>query len=306
MNELTLTAIGLVLLAVLLAWPVPILLARAAWPQRAPATALLLWQAVAVAGGLSMVGAPIVLGLAPLGRDVAGAAQTGIRLAIAGSAALPATSWLLFLIGGGLAGYLIGHLVSTTARVERHRRRHSELVQLLSSPDPDNKSLLLIDDDAPVAYCLPNGLHPVTVVSRGLVERLSPLELSAVIAHERAHAEQRHDVVALAFRAWRSALPGFPVAALAEHAVRELVELLADDRARRIVGNRTLARTIVLAAGPTGREGRADGGVPAARVRRLLDDPAALPLTAVAGARLLAVALVAVPTLWIVLPTLLR
>jgi Zn-dependent protease with chaperone function len=309
MNDLTSTAIGLAVLAALLAWPVPVLLARAAWPQRAPATALLLWQAVAVAGGLSMVGAPIVLGLAPLGRDVAGAASAGIRIAQAGAVPLPATSWLLFLIGGGLAGYLLGHLVSTTARVERHRRRHSELVQLLSSPDPDNKSLLLIDDDAPVAYCLPNGLHPVTVVSRGLVERLSPLELSAVIAHERAHAEQRHDVVALAFRAWRSALPGFPAAALAERAVRELVELLADDRARRIVGDRTLARTIVLAAGPDGRsghrDGEADGGVPAARVRRLLDDTAALPVPAIAGARLLAVALVTVPTLWIVLPTLL-
>jgi len=205
-----------------------------------------------------------------------------------------------------LAGYLLGHLVSTTARVERHRRRHSELVQLLSSPDPDNKSLLLIDDDAPVAYCLPNGLHPITVVSRGLVERLSPVELSAVIAHERAHAEQRHDVVALAFRAWRSALPGFPAAALAEHAVRELVELLADDRARRIVGDRTLARTIVLAAGPNGRAGELDGGVPATRVRRLLEGTAALPTTAIVGARLLAVALVAVPTLWIALPAVLR
>jgi len=92
--------------------------------------------------------------------------------------------------------------------------------------------------------------------------------------------------------------------------VRELVELLADDRARRIVGDRTLARTIVVAAGANGRagwrDGASDGGVPAARVRRLLEESAALPVPAVAGARLLAVALVAVPTLWIVLPTLLR
>jgi Zn-dependent protease with chaperone function len=305
-NDLTITAIGLAVLAALLAWPVPVLLARAAWPRRAPATGLLLWQAVAVAGGLSMVGAPIVLGLAPLGSDVARATSAGIRLALAGATPLPATSWLLFLIGGGLAGYLLGHLVSTMARVERHRRRHSELVHLLSSPDPDDRSLLLIDDDEPVAYCLPNGLHPITVVSRGLVDRLSPVELSAVIAHERAHAEQRHDVVAVAFRAWRSALPGFPAAALAENAVRELVELLADDHARRIVGDRTLARTIVLAAGPDGRQGITDGGVPAARVRRLLEGTAALPTSALVGTRLLAVALVAVPTMWIAAPALFR
>jgi Zn-dependent protease with chaperone function len=303
---MVITALALAAFAALLAWPVPVLLARASWPSRAPATALLLWQSVAVAGALSMVGAPIVLGLAPLASDVPHALGVGVRMAISGDAELPATSWLLFLLGGGLGGYLLGHLVSTVARTERYRRRHHELVQLLSSPDPERKSIRVVEDAAPVAYCLPNGLHPVTVISRGLLERLTPEELSAVVAHERAHAEQRHDVVALTFRAWRDALPGFPAAALADHAVRELVELLADDRARREVGDRTLARTIVLAAGSAGREGRADGGIPIARVRRLLDGTVALPTSQLLAARLVAVAIVVVPTLWVTLPAWLR
>lgn len=296
------TALALALLAILLAWPIPVLLARASWPTQAPATALLLWQAVAVAGGLSMVGAPIVLGLAPLAGDLPHALGAGIQLAISGRAELPATSWLLFLLGGGLGGYLLGHLGSTIARSERHRRRHHELVRLLSSPDPTRGSIRVVEDAAPVAYCLPNGLHPVTVISRGLLERLTPDELSAVIAHERAHAEQRHDLVALAFRAWRSALPGFPTARLAERAVRELVELLADDHARREVGDRTLARTIVLAAGAAGRAGHTEHGVPIARVRRLLEGTTALPASRLLAARVAAVALVAVPTLCMTLP----
>jgi len=73
-----------------------------------------------------------------------------------------------------------------------------------------------------------------------------------VIAHERGHVEQRHDLLQLAFRAWRSALPWFPVAACAEAEVAALVEMLADDRARREVRDGALARAIlsVGAIGP--------------------------------------------------------
>ena len=59
--------LALGLLALALAWPVPILLARASWPARSPAAALVLWQAIALAGGLSMIGAFLTFGLAPFG-----------------------------------------------------------------------------------------------------------------------------------------------------------------------------------------------------------------------------------------------
>ena len=54
-------SIGLALFAVALAVPVPIAFARAAWPSGAPVRALLLWQAIGLAGGFSMIGADIVL-----------------------------------------------------------------------------------------------------------------------------------------------------------------------------------------------------------------------------------------------------
>ena len=54
-------------LALALAWPVPVALSRAAWPSRAPAAALALWQAIALAGGLSMIGCLLAFGSAPAG-----------------------------------------------------------------------------------------------------------------------------------------------------------------------------------------------------------------------------------------------
>ena len=63
-------SIGLAAFALALAWPVPILFSHAKWPTRAPATALVLWQAVALAGGLSMLGALLTFGLAPFGPDL--------------------------------------------------------------------------------------------------------------------------------------------------------------------------------------------------------------------------------------------
>src|SRR3954465_6171346 len=64
------TAAALAVLAALLAWPVPALLARARWPRRDPVAALVCWQAVGLAGGLSIIGALLVHGLAPGGDSL--------------------------------------------------------------------------------------------------------------------------------------------------------------------------------------------------------------------------------------------
>lgn len=219
----------LTLLAATLAVPVPVALARAAWPTRAPARALLLWQGIALAGGFSMIGALVALGLALLPFSEIGG---GI---VFGSAAV-------------LAAYLLGHLAVTVAVVVRSRRRHRALLALLTSPHPTRSSTLVLEDSAPLAYCVPRGWNSLTVLSRGLLDRLGPDELSAVVAHERAHLEQRHDILLIAFRAWRSALPWFPIAARAAEEVDVLVELLADDSARRVVSDTTLARAIASVA----------------------------------------------------------
>ncbi|WP_221583320.1 M56 family metallopeptidase [Microbacterium sp. G2-8] len=215
--------LALAAFAVVLAWPAPIVLSRAAWPARAPVRALLLWQTIALAGGLSMVGA----------------------LWLLGDAFFPAHPWIAGIPSAILATYLVAHLVGTVARFERQRRRHLQLLLLLSQPDPSRERTLVLDDQAPVAYCLPRGIGSVTVLSKGLIDVLDEDELAAVIAHERAHVEQRHEVLLVAFKAWRSALPWFPMAGRAAGEVEALVEMLADDQARRSQPDEVLARAIL-------------------------------------------------------------
>ncbi|MGI6877414.1 M56 family metallopeptidase [Microbacterium sp. gxy059] len=218
--------IALAGVAVLLAWPAPIVLSRAAWPARAPGRALLLWQGIALAGGLSMVGALWLFGIA----------------------FFPEHPWIAGIPPAALAAYLLGHLLVTMVQFERQRRRHLQLLLLLSVPDPDRERTVVLDDQAPVAYCLPRGIGSVTVLSKGLFTALDDDELAAVIAHERAHVEQRHEVLLVAFRAWRAALPWFPMAARAESEVAALVEMLADDHARRTQPDAVLARAILTVA----------------------------------------------------------
>ncbi len=253
-------AIVLAALALLLAWPAPAAFARASWPSRRPAAALLLWQAIAVAGAASITGALVLAGIAALGWD-------------------PVAGGIAFGAAIGFVLHLLGHLGATIYSVSRQRRRHHALLQLLCEPHPTEARTLVLDDGAPLAYCLPHGIGSLTVLSRGLIERLPADELAAVIAHERAHVEQRHDILLVAFRAWRSALPWFPIAARAEEEVGVLVELLADDHARRTADDATLARAIVAVAAHSGDDTVA--GVPigeprlgpqraADRVRRLV------------------------------------
>jgi len=235
---MTQASVALAALAVLLAWPVPIALGAARWPRRAPAVALALWQSIALAGGLSMIGALLTFGLEPFGHDLVDAAIGFSRL---DGVAAP---WHVLALCAALllTVHLLVNLVATLVRSERQRRRHAQLVTLLSSPLESGARL--IDSPTPVAYCLPGPFSSVTVYSAGLVALLGPDELEAVVEHEKAHVVQRHDVVLIAFRAWYASLPWFPIAYRAQREVGLLIEMLADDRARRSVDARTLARAI--------------------------------------------------------------
>jgi len=287
---------ALAALAVLLAWPVPILLGNSRWTRRAPAVALALWQSTALAGGLSMIGALLTFGLAPFGHDLVSAAIGFLRL---DGAAEP---WHVLALCAALllTVHLLFNLVATLVRSERQRRRHAQLVTLLSSPLESGARL--IDSPTPVAYCLPGPFSSVMVYSAGLVELLSPDELTAVIEHERAHVQQRHDVVLIAFRAWYASLPWFPIAYRAQREVGLLIEMLADDRARRSVDTATLARAIAAVATSAAGESASPAEL-SDRIRRLQLTPLSLAQESlVIGG---AAALLGVPTVLLFAPALL-
>ncbi len=313
---MTTAAALLALLAVLLAWPVPIALGAARWPARAPGAALLLWQAVALAGGLSMIGALLTFGLAPFGTHPMAALGGFFDALVDGSLPAGTTFPRMFALSGALllGTHLVLNLVLTVVRTRQQRLRHLQLLRLLSTPVPDRPDVRLLDHEAPIAYCLPAAPRSVTVLSAGLLDVLDEAQVRAVVAHEQAHVDQRHHLVVVAFEAWRSSLPWFPIATRALDAVGLLVEMLADDAARRTNDEATLAAAIAT----VGSAGTTDGTAPAGQDGALAVDPASIarrgsrlgdgftPMgrTVQAGVVAAAVALIAVPTVLLVAPPL--
>ena len=307
------TAVALGVLAALLAWPVPAALARAGWPRRDPLTALLCWQALGLAGGLSIIGALLVHGLAPWGRSLPEAGWS-VLTGQPAAESVRGDHWVALTLAGVLAAELVGVLLLSFVRTARTRQRHRELLELVVQPRSTEGSAagetLLLEHPAPVAFCIP-GARPLLVLSSGMLAELDDAQLAAVVAHERAHLRERHHLLLLPFVAWRAALPVLPAADRAHDAVRDLVEMRADDVAlESLTGpapRRTLAAAIVAVAGGAGGVVPAGalavhGGAVAVRVRRLLAPARPLPAAARWTALLCALALLLVPTVLLLAP----
>jgi beta-lactamase regulating signal transducer with metallopeptidase domain len=199
-------------------------------------------------------------------------------------------------------------LVAAFAAVVRARRRQRILLSLLAHGDPKVPGAVVVDHPAAAAYCVP-GLRSSSriVISAGALDLLDQAELAAVIAHERAHLRERHDLVLLPFIALLKAFRWSTVAREAHAAVALLVEMQADDRALRHRPARELATALlrVGAAGgvyaPNGALAAADGQV-AARVSRLLKPAPRLPAATVALIGVVAIATVAIPAAFLTMP----
>lgn len=287
-------SISLLALGILLAEPVSRALATARWPNRDPIGALLLWQAVGLAGGLALLGAGLTYGLAPLGNSLPSALQALWRqgwpedLGIGNVLALVTTA--------ALAARLLGVLGLACWRTLRARRRHRDLLDVLANPRPAIGGARVLAHPLPVAYCLP-GLRSRLVVSEGTLAALGPRELAAVLTHERAHLRERHDLVVLPFVAWAATAPRVPGMARAQAAVAALVEMRADDVARGALGRVALAGALQQVSGSVAGVNMTSFSVAASnRLRRLSEHPGPPSLVTWILPRLAALALVAVPT----------
>lgn len=277
------TATVLALLAGLLLGPVPRYLLRARWVVAEPRATLVLWQAVGLAAGLAVLGALAAAALAPLPGGLLGALP---RFA-AGIAAGEATGGVgplhavLLLVTVGLGVRLLVLLAAATVRTWRARRRHRDLIDLIGRPLANEVAgNLVLDHPAAAAYCLPGGA-PRVVLTSGALAVLDREELAAVLAHERAHLSERHDLVVLPFAAWSVALRWLPTVRRSRGAVDELVEMVADDKACHHCDPTALACALArfgssnAAAAPAGAlAATGPAGATLLRVHRLLDPPA--------------------------------
>ena len=289
------TPVLLAALALVLTGPAPALLARSAWPYRIPRAAIALWQAIAIAAVLAALGAGIALSYSTAGQPGEPSFNPSSIRDLVAAAILAMTALVLVKLI-----WAVGHVaVGTRAR----RKRHRDLVDVLATPDGLIPGLRVLSEETPLAYCLPALRGARVVVSVGALERLDESELHAVLAHEQAHLRARHDLVLEAFTALHQAFPRWVRSEVALEQARTLVELLADDDARRRNGPRPLARALVALAGAPAPE----AGLAAAksatvlRVQRLADPEPRYPWLS-AGTYAVAVGLLVLPTVTVAAP----
>ena len=298
-----LTALGLLVLGVLLAEPVSRAMARAEWPSRDPVGALLLWQAIGLAGGISLVGAGLAFGLAPLGTSVPAAGAAAVSaLADGRFPELGVVHLLAFVVALVMLARLLTVLITTTLRTLRTRRRHRDLLDVLATPWPAAPGTRVLDHPIPVAYCLP-GRGSRLVVSAGVLDRLDTAGVRAVLAHERAHLTERHDLVVLPFVAWGATAPFVHGMVCAQLAVARLIEMRADDVGRGRCDGAELVRALKTVGGsaPAAALSSFTDALDA-RIARITAPPSPPSPTARVLVRACSVLLIVVPLVALLLP----
>lgn len=225
-------AVALLGVALVLAGPVPRLMAGHRVLRRSPRAALVAWQAVSLGGVLAALAAapaaiPLVL------KDDRAHEHVGL-LALVGTAS-----------GLILARLLVeGHRIGV--RIRAARSRHRELVDIIAERPDDRLRILALD--SLTAYCLP-GLRSRVVLSSGVVQALPADQLSAVLAHEQAHLRGRHDLLLEFFTVLHNAVPAPLRCVEALREVQFLVEVLADRSSVRKAGEMATARALITLAG---------------------------------------------------------
>jgi Zn-dependent protease with chaperone function len=271
------------LVTLALAWAAAVAMRRSRRFVRAPRTGVLIWQAVALTAITSLVGLALAVGLAPYGLGVLPALARFCTDVARGNllAGITAGHVLAIALGAGLAAWLLAALALTCRALAVVRRRQRTLLGLVARQDPGAHEALVVEHPAVAAYCVP-GRRAAIVLSTGTLALLNPVELTAVLAHERAHLRERHDWALLPFTVLERAFPWSRLARAMRLQVAALVEMRADDRAARTHGHTGLSsalrrfRASERLPAPLGTLGGSDGDLDA-RLDRLAT-PAGTPL----------------------------
>lgn len=222
----------------------------AEWTSRAPRLAMGTWLAAAAStyAVAVLAGAVLLVPLHPIGDAFVLLAQgCGWPPPRPRRPSEPAE-----VVGVALLTYLFARAswaVLVLGRAARREREHHRARLRLLGRRHTGGDLVVVDHPLPSAFCVPGDGGRV-VLTTGALELLSPLELAAVVAHERAHLHCRHHAVVTVASVLAAAFPQLPLFTQARTEARRLVELAADDRALRRTAPATLARAILELAAP--------------------------------------------------------
>jgi Zn-dependent protease with chaperone function len=243
---------------------------RGTWAARSPQLAMTLWLVLPVSW-LAAIVLAILAATAAVPLTWSGSPQ-GVQVLLPGQP-----------VPGGRAIAITGFLVATAVvlraagcvawelrRGQHDRREHAALVAATGRPG-DEPDVAIIDHDAPAVYCLPCGRYQI-VISAGALAALTPAQLRAVLAHERAHLRRRHHVILALATALGRAFPRVPLLSQAKPQLAVLAEMAADDAAARRHRRADLAAALVVLAraGAQPATLAASGPEAIARLQRIL------------------------------------
>lgn len=220
-----------------------VVLTRARWTERSPRLALTAWLTVScnVVLSATLAGFALAAGVPHRGLDPSRWLELcldNIRAAYTSPLDDPG-----HLIGLTWATLVIGRLFVVAIRASAAGRRTKSRLRDVAQLVGRHKAvpgITVLDHRTARAFCVP-GRGGRIVLTTAAMEVLGPTELAAVLAHERAHLRGRHHAVVTCSRVLAAAFPWIRIFREAERETAHLVELLADDHARRRVGAKHLA-----------------------------------------------------------------
>jgi Zn-dependent protease with chaperone function len=266
--------------AVLIAYAVCIgtlggrLLGRARWTARAPLLAIVTYLAAAwsVVAAVGLAGLTLAVKATALGGGLSqliGACVLRLRETY-GTPGGATVAGLGLILTGAIAARTVLTAMTHLRAAGQQALLHAETARLIGRPEPA-LGAVLVEHSQPVAYCVA-GRHPTVILSTGALQALEPAEVSAVLAHERAHLSGRHHRLLALARISSLVFPVLPLMRDADAQVARLVEMHADDAAARTSDPRSLATAlVVLATGTSPAPALAASATDSAqRIHRLL------------------------------------
>ena len=275
--------------AIAMAWLLPRPLGRLSGPGVTPRLGIAAWLAAITSvlalalAALGLLARTAVSGWPAFARTVCESVTSGtcppaVYRDMAYELGLAVTAFL-----GGITLIVLGWRYGRSLRRSSVRTRaHAEAARITGHRIAARDAAFVLDATQPAVYCVP-GRPPTIVLTTGALAVLGPDQLTAVLAHERAHLAGRHHLLLAVTRSLAAIAPAVPLVARGTGEVARLAEMRADDVAACRAGGGQGRRTLLTALHAMGA-GRAagpapaawlpaTGGVIAARVRRLADPP---------------------------------
>lgn len=196
-------------------------------------------------------GGALALALALAARDVELAVPQPAELLAACRRLLPdpGLQGLLLVSLAGLSTIVTWRAARSLARNVRTHRRLVATLDRVGHAETTGARVTLFADDEPRAFCA-GYLKPRIYLSTGALQRLSRVEMRAVVAHERFHCSRRDPLRILLLRTLAAAFFFLPAVGPFAERYESAAELAADEAAIR-AGSRSALASALLAFGET-------------------------------------------------------